>query len=319
MDGAKFAQQASVLFQPQSRVAGGKCGRDARAPRPPASSPRSGFTLVELLVVISIIAILIALLLPALAAARLDADNAISSSNLRQIGLGLQEYTNDYNGYLPPAMGTTGWGQNGSGWITLLALGYVPSNYNSPINYANGYVTTSLQDNIHDRGVFFDPTDRVTATNVYSKVPGFSSYKALVALGWCGINVVFGGGYVGLRLNHLPFGSPASASGYLGGSYGNFYGAQVGMVVPIVALDIWPWPNSGEVAAPWDPGFTYPPSYGPVVNGVTDDLFTSTPYADGRRPILFSDFSVDAMGFMAWNDPHDIGTNQYRFHFPRGH
>ncbi len=269
------------------------------------SAGRMAFTLVELLVVISIIAILIALLLPALAAARLDADNAISSSNLRQIGLGLQEYTNDYDGYLPPAMGTTGWGQNGSGWITLLALGYVPNNSSSPINYSNGYVTTSLLDNIHDRGVFFDPTDIVTATNVYSKVPGFSSYKAIDLMGWEGVST---GGAVGLRLNQIPNDNQG------------WYGAKAGMVVPIVALDIWPnW--SGEIVVPWDYGFTYPPSGAPPLasSGLTDDLFTSTPYADGKRPILFSDFSVDAMGFMAWNDPHDINTNQYRFHFPRGH
>lgn len=115
------------------------------------------------------------------------------------------------------------------------------------------------------------------------------------------------GGFVGLRLNQIPNDNQG------------WYGAQPGMVVPIVALDIWPiW--SGEVTVPFDYGFTYPPSGAPLSsNGLTEDLFTSTPYADGRRPILFSDFSVDSMGFMAWNDPHDVGTNQYRFHFPRGH
>jgi type II secretory pathway pseudopilin PulG len=261
---------------------------------------------VELLVVISIIAILIALLLPALAAARLDADNAISASNLRQIGMGLDEYANDYNGYLPPSRGViAGWGHNGSGWIIMLALGYIPANNAiPPINSRNGYVTTSLQDNLHDRGVFFDPTDSISPTNPTSPVPGFSSYKALAPMGWIGL---LGGDYLGLRLNQIPNDNQG------------FYGAQTGMVVPIVALDIWP--NQGDqITSLANYGFTYPPSGAPPAsNGLTEDLFTSTPYADGRRPILFSDFSVDGMGFMAWNDPHDVGTNQYRFHFPRGH
>src|SRR5688572_29000441 len=62
---------------------------------------RHGFTLVELLVVIGIIAILIAMLLPALNAAKQQAASTASLSNLRQIGIGLNIYKNDNKGLYP--------------------------------------------------------------------------------------------------------------------------------------------------------------------------------------------------------------------------
>jgi prepilin-type N-terminal cleavage/methylation domain-containing protein/prepilin-type processing-associated H-X9-DG protein len=63
-------------------------------------TPR-GFTLVELLVVIGIIALLIAILLPALNRARQQAKTAAGLSNLRQIGLGLHMYAGANQNYLP--------------------------------------------------------------------------------------------------------------------------------------------------------------------------------------------------------------------------
>jgi prepilin-type N-terminal cleavage/methylation domain-containing protein len=62
---------------------------------------RHGFTLIELLVVIAIIAMLAALLMPALAKARYRAKNTLCIGNHRQIALGIHSYTGDYDGYYP--------------------------------------------------------------------------------------------------------------------------------------------------------------------------------------------------------------------------
>jgi prepilin-type N-terminal cleavage/methylation domain-containing protein/prepilin-type processing-associated H-X9-DG protein len=76
-----------------------------------------GFTLIELLVVIAIIAILAAILFPVFARARENARRASCQSNLKQIGLGFMQYTQDYDEKYPKYYNA---GDNSRGWVQII-------------------------------------------------------------------------------------------------------------------------------------------------------------------------------------------------------
>lgn len=111
---------------------------------------RRGFTLVELLVVIGIIALLISILLPTLGRVQKQARTVKCLSNLRQIGQSLVTYANQHAGVLPYGFwdgigagpdGVTGAsGSNSSDWATLLIGTTLTKN---GVTYGEAYVTNA--------------------------------------------------------------------------------------------------------------------------------------------------------------------------------
>src|SRR5471032_1752630 len=113
---------------------------------------RKGFTLIELLVVIAIIAILAAILFPVFARARENARRASCQSNLKQIGLGMLQYAQDYDERIPFGV-FAGYGNSlpdGIGWAGPLypylksaQIFVCPSDSTQPANTATGCTRTS--------------------------------------------------------------------------------------------------------------------------------------------------------------------------------
>ena len=156
-----------------------------------------GFTLIELLVVIAIIAILAAMLLPALSSAKQRAWTIACTSNLRQISLGMKMFADDNNEYYPESGGNIPWNTSTpdaptNGWMQQI-FSYVqntnvyncpgnaqlPVDNQSPFNYFNGaraaYVVAGAFAAVKNTSIQF-PTAYVLAGDTIDNAQYFDRY-----------------------------------------------------------------------------------------------------------------------------------------------
>ncbi len=120
------------------------------------SLQRNGFTLIELLVVIAIIAILAAILFPVFARARENARRTSCLSNVKQLGLGYMQYTQDYDEMYPLIAATTeqvihpngvshtnSWGMRIYPYVKSVQIFNCPSNTATPWQGGTGSGTST--------------------------------------------------------------------------------------------------------------------------------------------------------------------------------
>ena len=244
---------------------------------------KTGFSLIELMVVVTILGLMMALLLPALQSAREAARRIQCTSNLKQLGLGLQQYETNYGVY-PPSMVLSGKGNTTTwvgGWsVNGRILSFMEQNtlFNAINLSTNQTAAVNLTVTGLSIGVFVCPSE----VNPQSYDASYGS-SAVSTIGWCMGDWYVWGGF-GALPNRTAFGPNLSRRA------ADF---RDGLSLTLMASEVrshqYERTNCGLLSAMNTPGSILPPEVSPTI--VT--------------PLLGSDGSpctLSAAGHVSWAD-----------------
>ena len=251
---------------------------------------RRGFTLIELLVVIAIIGVLVALLLPAVQAAREMARRARCTNNLKQFGLALQNYLSTYTTFPPgrlyPDLAIDG---------VQLTTGY--TNYNAansiPPNLWAGYYS------VHCRVLgFMEQAPAFDALN-FSVV---DSYILFANGTQNSTRQVFAPNYTAYTLGQDLFLCPSDPNTTDGGAAENNYRVNFGGSTPYgggqtratPGANVWPGPVNTAGNGAFSIGQGLPASYFP--DGLSNTVFASERDKGSGQPLASFPGKVDFVG-----------------------
>ena len=207
------------------------------------------FTLIELLVVIAIIAILAAILFPVFARARENARRSSCTSNLKQIGLGMIQYTQDYDEHFPlsvvaltgsqdnpPADVPVGWADAIQPYLKSTQIYQCPSEPTPPTNnpaspgYTDYFMNKNAGDGVQALPSLNNPTLTILTGDSGSPGGGVNLHNNARARA----NGCNGGGDYAIgassfsRIEPACTAGPGLATNLLGGGYRHLEGANYG-------------------------------------------------------------------------------------------
>ena len=272
---------------------------------PKGRLPAAGFTLVELLVVIAIIGILVALLLPAVQAAREAARRTQCSNNLKQIGLALQNYHNSFKEF-PPG---TQYGDDDYGWgcmiLPMLEQGTIFDQIDVAADERN--ITIPLQPGVTDQVIpaFICPSNPMDLLHspIRGDVGGHgrSDYKGCLGSEGGAITGMFG------KIKH--FAKPTRIKDVLDGTT-NTFAVGEGYTKFMIEIDGPDHPNAGDFGV-WvgtntqHQNVVAETALKHIPNGDRDDSFASAhtggiqmSFADGSVQYVSENVDMETYGYL---------------------